>query len=143
MLELKSSLPLFIFNSDLCFYFHISYNILISFNWFWNMRLQFSHYFVSMPFWHFFLLIKGIILFLIILLKVLIAQSCPTLCDSVGCSLPGSSVYGILQARILEWVTIPFPRGSSQPGNQTQVLCIAGRFLTIWATFSFTYSETT
>ena len=50
--------------------------------------------------------------------KVLAAQSCPTLCDPVDCSPPGSSVYGILQARILEWVAIPFSRGSSQPRNK-------------------------
>ena len=76
-------------------------------------------------------------------MKVLIVQSCPTLCDSMGCSLQGSSVHGILQARILEWVTIPSPKGSSQPGNQAQGPCTAGRFLPIWATyFSFTYSET-
>ena len=43
------------------------------------------------------------------------AQSCLTPCDPVDCSLPGSSVHGILQARILEWVTISFSRGSSQP----------------------------
>ena len=46
--------------------------------------------------------------------KVLIAQSCPTLCDPMDSSLPGSSVHGILQASILEWVAIPFSRGSSQ-----------------------------
>ena len=45
---------------------------------------------------------------------VLVAQSCPTVCDPMDCSLPGSSVHGILQARILEWVAIPFSRGSSQ-----------------------------
>ena len=49
-------------------------------------------------------------------------------------SLPGSSVHGILQARILEWVAIPFSRGSSQPRYQTQVSGIAGRFFTVWAT---------
>ena len=43
--------------------------------------------------------------------KMLVTQSCPTLCDPMGCSLPGSSVHGILQARILEWVAIPFYRG--------------------------------
>ena len=48
--------------------------------------------------------------------KMLVAQSCLTLCDPMDCSLPGSSVHGILQARILEWVTIPFYRGSSDPG---------------------------
>ena len=44
---------------------------------------------------------------------VLVAQSCPTLCDPMDCSPPGSSVHEILQARILEWVAIPFSRGSS------------------------------
>ena len=42
--------------------------------------------------------------------NMLVAQSCPTLCNPVDCSLPGSSVHGILQARIQEWVTIPFSR---------------------------------
>ena len=42
-------------------------------------------------------------------------QLCPTLCDPMDCSPPGSSVHGILQARILEWVTMPFSKGSSQP----------------------------
>ena len=45
-----------------------------------------------------------------------IAQSCLTLCDSMDCSLPGTSAYGILQPRILEWAAISFSRGSSQPG---------------------------
>ena len=44
-----------------------------------------------------------------------VAQLCPTLCDPMDCSLPGSSVYGILQAKVLEWVAISFSRGSSQP----------------------------
>ena len=63
---------------------------------------------------------------------VLSSQSCPTLCDLMYRSLPGSSVYGILQARILEWVVIPFFRGSSQPRDWTQVSYITGRFFTIW-----------
>ena len=50
-----------------------------------------------------------------------VAQSCPTLCDSMDCSLPGSSVLGIFQARILEWVAISFSRGSSRPRDWTQV----------------------
>ena len=66
--------------------------------------------------------------------KVLVAQLCLTLCDPMDCSLPGSSVLGILQARILEWIAIPFSRGSSQPRGRTGVSCIAGRFFTIWAT---------
>ena len=62
--------------------------------------------------------------------KALIVQSRPTLCNHMDCSLPGSSVHGILQARILKWV--PFSRGFSQPRDQTQVSCIAGRFFTSW-----------
>ena len=46
-----------------------------------------------------------------------VAQLCPTLCGPMDCSLSGSSVHGILPARVLEWVTIAFSRGSSQPGN--------------------------
>ena len=46
---------------------------------------------------------------------VLVAQSCPTLCNPMDCSSPGSSAHGILQVRILEWVVIPFSKGSSQP----------------------------
>ena len=49
--------------------------------------------------------------------KVLVAQSCLTICNPMACILPGSSVHGILQARILEWVAIPFSKGSSQPSN--------------------------
>ena len=56
-----------------------------------------------------------------------VAQSCPTLCDPVDCSLPGSSIHGILQARILEWVAISFSRGSSRPRGRTQVSCTGGR----------------
>ena len=65
--------------------------------------------------------------------KVLVAQLCQILCNPMDCSLPGSSVHGILQARILEWFAIPFPRGSSQPRDGTQVSCIAGRFFTVSA----------
>ena len=53
--------------------------------------------------------------------KMLLAQSCLTLCDPMHCSLPGSSVHGILQARILEWVALPSSGGSSQPRDQTHV----------------------
>ena len=56
-----------------------------------------------------------------------VVQSCLTLCNPVDCSLPGSSIHGILQARILELVAISFSRGSSQPRDRTQVSCIAGR----------------
>ena len=53
------------------------------------------------------------------------AQSCPTLCDPTDCSLTGSSVHGILQARILEWVAISFSRGSSWFRDWTHVSCIS------------------
>ena len=62
--------------------------------------------------------------------KVLVTQFCPTLYDTMDCSLPGSSVHGILQARILEWVAMPSSRGSSQPRNRTQGSRIAGGFFT-------------
>ena len=52
------------------------------------------------------------------------AQSCPTLCNPTDCTLPGSSVHRILQARILEWFAISFSRGSSPPRDRTQVSCI-------------------
>ena len=72
--------------------------------------------------------------YLLMAVKVLVAQSCPTPCDPMGYGLPGSSVHGILQARILEWVAIPFSRGTSQPRTQTLVSCIAGGFFTAWDT---------
>ena len=62
------------------------------------------------------------------------AQSCLTLCNPIDCSLPGSSVHRILEARILEWVAMPSSRESSPPRDQTQVSCTAGGFFTIWAT---------
>ena len=69
----------------------------------------------------------------------LLLQSCLTLCNPMGCSPPDFSVHEILQARILEWVAIPFSRGSSQPRDQTQVSCIAGRLLE--SEFSLTFTE--
>ena len=65
---------------------------------------------------------------------VLVTQSCPTLCDPMDCGPPGFSVHGILQARILEWVAIPFSRGSFRSRVWTRVSCIAGRFFTIRST---------
>ena len=62
------------------------------------------------------------------------AQSCPTLCDPVDYSLPGSSLHGILQARVLEWVAIAFSRGSSRPRDQTRVSRIPGSRFNLWAT---------
>ena len=66
--------------------------------------------------------------------KGVVTESWPTLCDPVDYSSSGSSVHGILQAKILEVVAMPFSRGSSWPRDWTQVSGIAGRFFTIWAT---------
>ena len=71
-----------------------------------------------------------------------VAQLCLTLCDPVDCSPPGSSIHGILQARILEWVAISFSRGSPQPRNRTQVSRIAGRRFNLWATRRGTFWST-
>ena len=66
---------------------------------------------------------------------MLVAQSCPTLFDTTDCSPPpGCSVHAVLLGRILEWVAIPFSRGSSQLRDQTWAPCIAGEFFIIWAT---------
>ena len=65
-------------------------------------------------------------------MKAFVTQLCPTLCDSMDCSPPGSSVRGILQARKLEWVAIAFSRGSFRPRDRTWGSCTAGRFFTYW-----------
>ena len=62
------------------------------------------------------------------------ARSCLTLWDPMDRSPPGSSVHGVLQARILEWVAMPSSRGSSWPRGRTWVSCTGGRFFTTWAT---------
>ena len=61
--------------------------------------------------------------------KVLVAQSCPTLCNPMDCSPLGFSVHGIFQARLLEWVAVSSSRGSSQSRDGTQVSYIGRRFL--------------
>ena len=69
-------------------------------------------------------------------------QPCLTLCNPTDCSLPGSSVHGILQARILAWVPLPFCRGSSQPKDQmcvSYVSCIGRQVLYHWATWEAPY----
>ena len=63
-----------------------------------------------------------------------VTQSCPTLCDPMDCSLPGSSIHWIFQARILEWVAVSFSRGSSWSRDWTRVSYITGRLLNVWAT---------
>ena len=64
----------------------------------------------------------------------LVTQSCLTLCNSMDCSLPVPSAHGILQARILERVAIPFSKISSQPRDKTQVSCIVGRLFIVRST---------
>ena len=64
-----------------------------------------------------------------------VAQLCPTLCNPMDCSPPGSSVYGIFQARKLEWVAISFSRGSFQSRDWTCISCIGRRILYHWATW--------
>ena len=67
-------------------------------------------------------------------MKVLVTQMCLTLCDPVDCSLSGPSVHGILQAKILEWIAIPFSKESSWSRDQTPISYIAGRFFIVLAT---------
>ena len=70
-----------------------------------------------------------------------VAQLCPTLCDPMDYSLPGSSIHGTFQARVLEWVAISFSRGSSRPRDWTHVSRFAGRHFTVWATKEVTMWE--
>ena len=69
----------------------------------------------------------------------LVASVISNSCDPIDCSPRGSSLHGILPARILDWVAIPFSRGSSRCRNWTWVSCIAGRFFTNWATRETSY----
>ena len=60
--------------------------------------------------------------------------SCVLLCDPMDCSLPGSSIHGIFQARVLEWIAVSFSRGCSRPRDRTWVSHIADRCFTVWTT---------
>ena len=75
------------------------------------------------------------------LYKVVVTQLCPTLCNSMDCSPSGPSVPGVFQAKMLEWVTFFFSRGSSRPRDQTQVSHIAGSFFTIYLATGEALSE--
>ena len=111
----------------------------------WIMRICFSNALISILI----LIINAFKIFTILLFLTLriilidlilyvythlVTQSCPTLCDSIDCSLPGSFVHGILLARTLEWAPISSSRGSFQPRDQIWVSCMAGRFFSVWAT---------
>ena len=63
-----------------------------------------------------------------------VAQSCPTLCDPIDCSLPGSSIHGIFQATVLEWVAISFSRESSQPRDRTKSPALQADAFHLWVT---------
>ena len=76
----------------------------------------------------------GVFFFPLKQVKVLVTWSWPTLCNTMDCSPPDSSVHGVLQARILKWVAIPFSRGFSWPRDWTLISHTAGRFLTMWFT---------
>ena len=67
--------------------------------------------------------------------------SCVRLCNPMDCSLPGSSLFGILQTRVLEWVVISFSRGSSKFRDQTRVSLIPGRHFNFWATWEAPHVE--
>ena len=73
----------------------------------------------------------GLLFIFLVVVGCLVTKLCPT--PAMDCSLPGSSVHGILQAGILEWVSTSLSRGSSRPRDQTQVSCITGRWFTNWA----------
>ena len=88
----------------------------------WNISLEVS------------LLFSAIFPFITGKSKSEVAQLCLTLLDPMDCSLPDSSINGILQVRVPEWVAISFSRGSSWPGDWTQVSHTAGRGFTVWAT---------
>ena len=64
--------------------------------------------------------------------RALVAQLCLTFCNPLDCRLPSSSVHGILQARMLEWIAIPFSRASSWPRDGTQVSCITSKLFSVW-----------
>ena len=100
--------------------------------------MSFSHYIQSGGTW--FQFHGGLSGFYIV--KSEVAQSCPALCDPMDCSLPDFSVHGIFQARVLEWVAIPFSRGSSRPRGWTRVFCIVGRRFTLWATRKLLFFHT-
>ena len=90
---------------------------------------SFFHFLLSLS-----LLVKDVSISCWLKVKVLITQSCTTFCNPMGCNLWGSSVRGILQARILECVAIPFSRGSSLPRDWTQVSCTCIRCFTVCTT---------
>ena len=95
----------------------------------WTLKVPRQSAF-SLSFWAFLYLF----MLCLVIVVVVSVQSYVTVCNPMDCCPLDSCVHGILQARILEWVAIPFSRESSQPRYRTWVSCIVGRFFTVWAT---------
>ena len=125
---------LYVFCMCVCFWLNLRYITLA-------LKLSFHLGFLPLPSHHSFLtLINSYYKSLhSVVVVVLVSQSCPALCDPMDYSPQGSPVHRILQARILEWVATPSSRGSSRPRDRNWVSCIAGRFLTVWATKRILY----
>ena len=81
-----------------------------------------------------FIYLLGNVYWFLFFVKVKLGQLCPTLCGPMNWGLQVSFVHGILQAILLEWASVPFSRGSSQPRDRTLVSHTGGRFFTVWAT---------
>ena len=99
----------------------------VSKSFFFFLKLS-SHHYNSCVLHKHQIYISNIIFFSLKECESEVIQSCPTLCNLVDCSPPGSSVHEILQARLLKWVAISFSRGSSWPRDQTRVSCTASSF---------------
>ena len=104
---------------QLCFHRHAVHSLLVYLCY--QMGLSYRLSFIA-------------ITFTLCIPQVLVTQRCPTLCDPMDCNSSGTSVHGIIQARILEWVATSFSSESSKPRDWACVSCIAGGFFIIWAT---------
>ena len=122
----------------------MSVDSLLIYNWFWSFDFWFSPwtFYSEYCIWRYFreleapsdgVLLTAVDLLPHVLCVCLDAQTCLTLCDSLDCSPPGSSVLGISQARTLEWVAISFSGGFSWPRDRTCVSCIGRRIVYHWA----------
>ena len=106
------------FHKVVSYTYVLFYNLLFSLHIFWAVSILLGHY----------------ICLSVLVVGCEVAQSCPTLCNPMGCSLPGSSIHGIFQARVVEGIAISFFRGSSWPRDRTWVFHIVGRRFIIWTT---------